>query len=68
MAMPDPQRDTRRVDRLVGLSVYGCALAGCAGLGVAVPSIATAAFSDAASGLLVAAVAFGLLANAVLRK
>jgi hypothetical protein len=68
MAIPDPQRETRRVDRLIGLSVYGCALAGVVGIGIAVPCIATGQFAEAASGLLVAAVAFGLLANAVLRK
>jgi len=65
---PQPERDSRRVDRLVGLSVYGCAVAGVAGLLVAVPSIAVASWQGAAQGLLVAAVAFGLLANALLRK
>lgn len=61
-------RDNRQVNRFIGLAVYGSALAGIGGVLLALLGVMTGRWEAAGAGLIAAAVAFGALANALLRK
>jgi hypothetical protein len=63
-----PDTDMRRAAWLVGLAVYGAALAGVAGLLMALVTVVTGNWGPASGGLVAAAFAFGTLANALLRR
>lgn len=60
--------EARRTDWLVGLAVYGSALTGIVGLVLAVWSFLSGRWEAAGAGLVAGAVAFGALANALLRR
>ena len=57
----------KRVDWLIGLSIYGGAITGVAALALALFSFFNGQWPTAATSLIAAAIAFGALANAVLR-
>jgi hypothetical protein len=65
---PPSPPDTSRVDWLIGLGVYGCAVVGTAGVASALFAFAGGRWSDVGVCLAASAIAFGLLANALLRK
>ena len=65
--MADTNGNRRRADWLIGLAVYGATIGGVAALLLAVFSVFSGRLEAAASCLISASIAFGALANAVLR-
>ena len=61
-------RDTGRAEGYVGIALYGSVVAGLAGLGVALFSLFSGQLQAAALGAVAAAIAFGALSNALLRR
>lgn len=60
--------DTRRAEGYVGMALYGCVVAGLGGFGVALFGLFRGEVAAAAMGVASSAIAFGLLANALLRR
>lgn len=60
--------DTRRAEGYVGMALYGCVVAGLGGFGVALFGLFWGEISAAAIGVAASAIAFGSLANALLRR
>jgi hypothetical protein len=60
-------RDTGRAEGYVGMALYGSVAAGLAGLGLTILPLFFGEFLAAAIGAVAAAIAFGGLANALLR-
>lgn len=66
--MPDTRElDTRRTEWLVGVAIYGTTVAGIVALILALLALFSGRWDAAATGLVAAAIAFGALANALLR-
>ena len=68
--MPDPAvsgQDTRRAEGYVGIALYGSVVAGLGGFGVGLFGLFTANLAAAGMGFVASAIAFGALANALLR-
>jgi len=66
--MPDTrERDTKRTEWLVGLAIYGTTVAGILALILALLALFSGRWEAAGTGLVAAAIAFGALANALLR-
>jgi hypothetical protein len=64
--MAEPNRD--RIDGFIGVAVYGAAITGAGGILFALTSVLAGNWPGAGVGLAASALAFGLLANALLRK
>lgn len=64
----DHQRASRRADWLIGLATYGSALAGGIGILVALVAAFDGSWDAAGICLIASAIAFGSLANALLRR
>ena len=64
----DGNKNTRKAEWLVGLATYGAAFAGTLGLLLALFGLLSGRLEAAGACLIAAAVAFGALANALLRE
>jgi hypothetical protein len=60
--------DTRRAEGYVGMALYGCVVAGLGGFGVALFALFWGEIVAAGVGVAASAIAFGSLANALLRR
>lgn len=60
--------DTRRAEGYVGIALYGCVVAGLGGFGVALFGLFWGDLIAASIGVAASAIAFGALANALLRR
>ena len=61
-------RDTGRAEGYVGIALYGCVVAGLGGFGVALFGLFWGQLTAAGIGAVASAIAFGALANALLRR
>jgi hypothetical protein len=60
--------DTRRAEGYVGIALYGSVVAGLGGFGVGFFGLIFGNFIGAGIGVVASAIAFGALANALLRR
>ena len=60
--------DTRKAEGYVGIALYGCVMAGLGGLGIGLLGLFFSRWEAAAVGVAASAIAFGSLANALLRR
>lgn len=67
MSQPD-KSETRRAERTAGLAIYGATVVGMAGVLLGFGMALTRNWGASATYFVAAALAFGLLANALLRR
>ncbi len=60
--------DTRRAEGYVGIALYGCVVAGLGGFGVALFGLFWGQIVASSIAVAASAIAFGALANALLRR
>ena len=65
---PETGADARRVQGFIGISIWGCASAGIGGIALSILVLAYGRWEAAGVALIAAGVAFGSLANALLRR
>ena len=68
MTSPDRQEPQRSAERLAGFVVYASTLVGMAALAIGFVSVLSGNWQAAGSFFIAAAIAFGALANAILRN